>query len=666
MLNKKTITVEVQEEDQEISYIEFYAGIGGWTMALEQALYQLELSQLLFLSSSNNTINTNANNRVASSSGKNRRRYKLKRLAALDHSDLCARVFAHNFVQKKRSEVDDKDEKEEIGNSRQCYPERPKRKKHKRNQNFKRQKHNSFSSSSSFSIERLSVRQLEDWSSDIFLMSPPCQPHTRQKKRNQSHNPKEKNSNNNDIDKNRSNKNNNNDGGEDDDLNDPRSKSFLKICDWFDKTNTNNNNRNNDKNNNKKSANNYIRDGCLPKLIFLENVIGFESSKSYHRWVTVLQSRQYRIAHFHLSPTQVGLPNDRPRYYCIAILCSLLAVPVVSLPLPVSLAERRLVVETGETEAAHHDSNNMNDKNQPSSSSSNVPTIESMLSYFGTDSDNKKNVPSKKNIHVNDDTNNNKSNNNMDEELMLTNTASTITNDNNGPTIWNAIPELGVVVLSKDDCNNSNNNTSKGMGILPISSFLDDNYDDDNGNSDNKFLQLQVPEKVLQSASSWCFDIVGCNDRRTSCFTHSYGRYVKGTGSIVYDTRIRRHRDCDDYNDNDDDEKKNEDNTHAADSSGVLQLLRPPKEREYCSDWIQDLKLDTTKLRYFSGTELVRLFGFSTNFTFPYDLTNKQQWKLIGNSLNVRIASKIVEMGLLLLLPLYDKHSTNGYDNNDG
>ena len=102
-----------------------------------------------------------------------------------------------------------------------------------------------------------------------------------------------------------------------------------------------------------------------------------------------------------------------------------------------------------------------------------------------------------------------------------------------------------------------------------------------------------------------------------SCFTQSYGRYIKGTGSILYD-----------------------------DDNFRSQLLRP-EEREFQENWTDSY--DVTKLRYFSGTELARIFGFSDDFSFPPDCTTKQQWKLIGNSLNVHVAAKLVELGLRLL-----------------
>lgn len=175
----------------------------------------------------------------------------------------------------------------------------------------------------------------------------------------------------------------------------------------------------------------------------------------------------------------------------------------------------------------------------------------------------------------------------------------------------------------------STNDEEVPTGTSKISSFLDTEADD----------SLRVPEKLLNSNASWCFDIVTPNDRRSrfvygssnesfarylklislfvcffSCFTSSYGRYIRGTGSILYD-----------------------------DPNFQVKLLKPD-QREFQQDWGKDY--DFSKLRYFSGLELSRLFGFREDFSFPSNCTTKQQWKLVGNSLNVRVASRLVELGL--------------------
>ena len=132
-------------------------------------------------------------------------------------------------------------------------------------------------------IEKISQQELESHNAAIWCMSPPCQPHTRQ----HSNQHKE--------------------------MDDPRSKSFLHLCHML----------------------SVMDDNKLPCLVLLENVVGFEvvwddSSSdlseadaapkgSFAEWRKVLSQRQYEVAHFHLDPTHVNIPNNRPRYYCIAI-----------------------------------------------------------------------------------------------------------------------------------------------------------------------------------------------------------------------------------------------------------------------------------------------------------------------------------------------------------
>ena len=77
--------------------------------------------------------------------------------------------------------------------------------------------------------------------------------------------------------------------------------------------------------------------------------------------------------------------------------------------------------------------------------------------------------------------------------------------------------------------------------------------------------------------------------------------------------------------------------------------LVPPQEREFNPSWSEGLNLKEN-LRHFSGTEVARLMGFDESFSFPEDCTLKQQWKLLGNSLNVRVAARVSELGFRLVL----------------
>lgn len=404
---------------RQLTFVEFYAGVGGWKMALEKCIKHIDPSVALVCA------------------------------AALDHSDLCLSVYRHNH-----HKVEDPVATRETTTKRRRV-----------------------AVGSTFRIENVSVDQVADWNADIFMMSPPCQPHSRQ------HSNQKK------------------------DLEDPRSKSFLHICELMKE----------------------LPDQSLPQLVLLENVVGFEVSNSCDQWRHVLSSRGYRVAHFHLEPTQVGLPNDRPRYFGVAI---------------------RPQWVQGNSGAARE-----------------AATTKLLDSYL-------KHEESKE-----DKT--------SDHGISL-----------QEATIQTSIDELDVLPLGQKD------------DTLPfISTFLDDESPS----------ELCVSDKVINSSAAWCMDIVTPSDRRTSCFTSSYGKFCKGTGSILY-------------------------HQQAGDSTTPSFALVEPKDREFDPNWAGNL--NRSKLRYFSGRELSRLFGFPSTFAFPASVTTKQQWKLVGNSLNVHVAAKTLELGI--------------------
>ena len=259
------------------------------------------------------------------------------------------------------------------------------------------------------------------------------------------------------------------------------------------------------------------------------------------------------MLHFHLNPPQVGIPNDRPRYYCIALL------------------------------------KQNNDE---------TSTMNEIISSYVIDD---------------------------------------IKQIEKDPPI------------NKDlDPNGIEGDSSK---LMSIGEYLDPSNDHDGGNHDTTLLNENritkqshegysfVSEKILSSNASWCFDIVTSNDKRSSCFTHSYGKYVRGTGSVLYVGDKNLKTSCLDKDDN-------------GEIQDTFKLISP-EERSFDTNWNgMDLK---NKVRYFNGREMARLMGFpvgdksgknSLSFSFPNDCTQKQQWKLMGNSLNVQVASRLAEIAL--------------------
>ncbi|RYH15274.1 hypothetical protein EON65_31990 [archaeon] len=114
------------------------------------------------------------------------------------------------------------------------------------------------------SLEVVTAEELDAYRADIWMMSPPCQPHTR-----------------------------NNTTSKRDDT-DPRSASFSNLINQLDRVKH------------------------PPQFIILENVVGFETSKSCADFLSQLCDRNYVYEQYIISPIQCGVPNSRPRYYCLA------------------------------------------------------------------------------------------------------------------------------------------------------------------------------------------------------------------------------------------------------------------------------------------------------------------------------------------------------------
>ncbi|NWU65933.1 TRDMT methyltransferase, partial [Pterocles burchelli] len=113
-------------------------------------------------------------------------------------------------------------------------------------------------------IEGITLKEFDRLSFDMILMSPPCQPFTRI--------------------------------GLQGDISDPRTKSFLYILDILPRLQK------------------------LPKYLLLENVKGFESSSARNELLQTLATCGFKYQEFLLSPTCLGIPNSRLRYFLIAKL----------------------------------------------------------------------------------------------------------------------------------------------------------------------------------------------------------------------------------------------------------------------------------------------------------------------------------------------------------
>ena len=122
-------------------------------------------------------------------------------------------------------------------------------------------------------IESLRVAEVAALGADLWWLSPPCQPHTRR--------------------------------GHGRDLDDPRSAGLRHAVD--------------------------LLSALHPRWLALENVPGFESSRSHELLLGTLERLGYEVEEMQLCPTELGIPNRRRRYY---LLASLGDPPSVSAPRP--------------------------------------------------------------------------------------------------------------------------------------------------------------------------------------------------------------------------------------------------------------------------------------------------------------------------------------------
>ncbi|PFH50717.1 hypothetical protein AMATHDRAFT_192665 [Amanita thiersii Skay4041] len=131
-----------------------------------------------------------------------------------------------------------------------------------------------------------------------------------------------------------------------------------------------------------------------------------------------------------------------------------------------------------------------------------------------------------------------------------------------------------------------------------------------------------IPDKVLVKWGR-LFDIVLPSSKRTCCFTRGYTQLVERSGSILQlneelDTTTTFNKFL---------------SAHGNGDDNAVRILDP------------------LKLRYFTPTELLRLFDFEgssccerneRSFIWPDTVTTKAKYRLIGNSVNVRVVVELL------------------------
>ncbi|XP_031629454.1 tRNA (cytosine(38)-C(5))-methyltransferase [Contarinia nasturtii] len=119
----------------------------------------------------------------------------------------------------------------------------------------------------------------------------------------------------------------------------------------------------------------------------------------------------------------------------------------------------------------------------------------------------------------------------------------------------------------------------------------------------------------LLSKRAWLLDIVHPTSTNTRCFTKAYTHYAEGTGSVFCPV-----------------------------SKKQLDDVFIDIQKDSLSSDEKLAKLKTLELRYFMPFEVAKLMSFPDKFSFPTDTTNKQKYRVLGNSINVAVVGKLIDI----------------------
>uniref|UniRef100_A0A8C3QJP1 tRNA (cytosine(38)-C(5))-methyltransferase n=1 Tax=Cyanoderma ruficeps TaxID=181631 RepID=A0A8C3QJP1_9PASS len=288
----------------------------------------------------------------------------------------------------------------------------------------------------------------------------------------------------------------------------------------------------------------------LPKFLLLENVKGFESSSARNELLQTLATCGFKYQEFLLSPTCLGIPNSRLRYFLVAKLHQE----------PFSFqAPGQILTRFPDQDAEDLLKEKVTDKTDK------VGETSSSLSS---------------------------------EEKNL--------GANSGPDCSSKSLPKGAFLFKLETVEEMErkHNQDNDSSIQMLKDFLEE----ENKDMSQYFLP---PKSLLRYA--FLLDIVKPTCRRSTCFTKGYGHYVEGTGSVLQ-------------------------------TAVDVQLESVFKHIDELPEDEKLVKLSSLKLRYFTPREIANLHGFPLEFGFPEKVTVKQCYRLLGNSLNVRVVAKLISI----------------------
>ncbi|KAF9901229.1 tRNA (cytosine-5-)-methyltransferase [Linnemannia zychae] len=370
-------------------------------------------------------------------------------------------------------------------------------------------------------IEAVAMEFYDKQEADVWLMSPPCQPYTRT--------------------------------GNQEGSKDTRAKSFLYLMQILPKLTH------------------------PPNYILLENVKGFEESDSRDLLVEALSGAGYEFQELLITPLQLGIPNSRMRYYCLARRVSqvggfLKEVTGTLIGYIPSVDAEGDEEESADKESQEKDFVDGRRQGDLSGLSTSV-AAKKQRTGISTSAVTKDGDAAVK----------------PDEDALL------------------ADPMLALKVDTLEQ----------------YIEFKDVN--------DPRMERYMIPDKTLLKYGR-LFDIVKETTRRSCCFTKGYYHFVESTGSIFQMVT----------------EKDTATTFDEAEALKATAKSRPESESALAEqETAQALNLlRTLGLRYFTENEVARLMGFPIvegKFSFPKNTTLKQRYRVLGNSINVKVVGELIK-----------------------
>ncbi|KAF9153406.1 tRNA (cytosine-5-)-methyltransferase [Linnemannia schmuckeri] len=367
-------------------------------------------------------------------------------------------------------------------------------------------------------IEAVPMEFYDKQQADVWLMSPPCQPYTRT--------------------------------GNQEGSKDTRAKSFLYLMDILPKMEH------------------------PPNYILLENVKGFEESDSRDLLVEALATAGYEFQELLITPLQIGIPNSRMRYYCLAR-------------------------KTGTVGGFVH------------------PVTGTLIGYIpATDSSNDDEQKGAQDKDFVDGR--------RQGDLSGLSTPVAAKKQRTGIST-SAVTKEGDAAAKPDE------DALLADPMLALKVDTLEQYIEFTDMSDARMERYMIPDKTLLKYGR-LFDIVKSSTRRSCCFTKGYYHFVESTGSIFQMVQ-------------DKDTATIFDEAEALKSSAKA---RPDTESSLAEEETTKALnlLRTLGLRYFTENEVARLMGFPIvegKFSFPKTTTLKQRYRVLGNSINVKVVGELIK-----------------------